>query len=806
MKLIYLIWSVLLCLFPMVIRGQQAGGTIAGLVTDPLHMPLPGVTVQLTAAGVKGATDAAGKFTFSNVPPGRQRVLLTHVGFQAAQAEVTIRAGQTTPLTLVLTPSHYQLGEVVVTASRSAGALTPLPQVHGTYLTTGKKSEVIALATTDANIAEKTGRQVFAKMPGAFIYDMDGSGNQINLATRGLDPHRSWEYNIRQNGVIANSDLYGYPASHYSPPLESIEKIELVRGTASLQYGAQFGGMLQYVTKTADTSKPFSFESIHSVGSYGLLSSYTAIGGKAGKLRYYAYDHRRVSEGYRDNGSSRAGAQFVQLIYQPKADLLLKAELGRSGYRYQLPGPLTDSMFYQNPRQSTRSRNYFSPDIYLPSFTLHWKLGRHTRLSWITSAVLGTRKSVMLDAFADVPDVADPLTGTYKPRQVDMDHFNSYTTEVRLLSEYRVGAISNTLTAGVQLLRNRLHRQQLGKGTSGTDFDLSLTDEAWGRDLWFNTRSVALFVENAIHLTPAFSLVPGLRYEHGETHMTGIIRAYEAADVPRRIRHQFPLLGISMQYALDARNRLYAGWSQAYRPVLFKDVIPGSVLERVDHHLRDASGYNAEAGVSGELPPGIHYDVSVFQLRYNNRLGSILTTDPAGKAYLYKTNLGNSRTRGVEVYLEAKPIRTNRLTVSFFTATAYLDAVYQKGSLVLGGENRSITGNRVESAPRWTSRSGATARYNGVSATLQYSYVGKTFSDAANTITPTPTGARGLVPSYGIWDVNATLLAGSRYQVRVGINNLLNHQYFTKRPAFYPGPGIWPADGRSMVVTVGIKL
>ena len=43
--------------------------------------------------------------------------------------------------------------------------------------------------------------------------------------------------------------MYGYPASHYSMPMEAVDHIELVRGTGSLQYGAQFGGMLNYVTK-----------------------------------------------------------------------------------------------------------------------------------------------------------------------------------------------------------------------------------------------------------------------------------------------------------------------------------------------------------------------------------------------------------------------------------------------------------------------------------------------------------------------------------------------------------------------------
>ena len=112
------------------------------------------------------------------------------------------------------------------------------------------------------------------------MYDMDGSGNQMNISTRGLDPHRGWEFNIRRNGAITNSDMYGYPASHYSIPMEAVERIELVRGTGSLQYGAQFGGMLNYVTKKPDSTKSFSLESITSVGWYGLLSSYLAASGK----------------------------------------------------------------------------------------------------------------------------------------------------------------------------------------------------------------------------------------------------------------------------------------------------------------------------------------------------------------------------------------------------------------------------------------------------------------------------------------------------------------------------------------------
>src|SRR5688572_2479758 len=123
-----------------------------------------------------------------------------------------------------------QLNEVVV-IDRRALDTQYLPASEGTYMLGGKKNEVINVQAMNVNIAEKTPRQIFSKVPGVFVYDMDGSGNQTNISSRGLDPHRGWEYNIRKNGVITNSDMYGYPASHYSMPMEAVERIELVRGT-----------------------------------------------------------------------------------------------------------------------------------------------------------------------------------------------------------------------------------------------------------------------------------------------------------------------------------------------------------------------------------------------------------------------------------------------------------------------------------------------------------------------------------------------------------------------------------------------
>ena len=125
--------------------------------------------------------------------------------------------------------------------------------------------------------------------------------------------------------------------------------------------------------------------------------------------------------------------------YRFNEKVALKAEFGKSKYLYHIPGQLNDSMFHVDPTISTRARNYFSPDIYIPSLTFNWKVNDKTKLLAITSGVFGKRNSVMLDAFADVPDAVNLATGEYKNRQVDIDKFNSRTAELRLLHDYLIG-------------------------------------------------------------------------------------------------------------------------------------------------------------------------------------------------------------------------------------------------------------------------------------------------------------------------------------------------------------------------------
>ena len=694
--------------------------------------------------------------------------------------------------------------DTLVVRSYRINDLGRLPNLQGTYLWSGKKTEIIRPAALDASISDRNPRQLFAKIPGVFVYDMDGTGNQVNISARGLDPHRGWEFNNRVDGVISNSDMYGYPASHYSVPMEAVEEIRLVRGTGSLQYGPQFGGMLNYVLKRGDTTKAVSFETINATGSFGMRSTFSAIGGKVKRLTYYGYFNRRNSSGYRENSETQFGAEGFKVSFQFSERISIEASLGHSKYIYQLPGALTDSMFYASPTQSTRSRNYYSPDIYIPSLSIGWQLRPGTRMSFVLSAVLGSRKSVMFDKPATIADDVDPVSLHYLNRQVDIDRYHSYTAEWRVAHQYGRKS-KHLLVGGVQLMKNDLHRQQLGVGTTGTDFDLTLVQPGWGRDLHFKTHNVALFAETKIALTSGWSVSPGMRLEVGQSEMSGTISYFNPIDVPNTVFHRFPLFGINTQYVFSERTNLYAGFSQAFRPVIFKDIIPASLYERSDKSLKDAYGYNLEFGFRGNADR-VHWDISMFQLLYNNRLGVLAEKDNSGNFYLFHTNIGTSRSRGLEVFLEYDfPVSPGCL-LRLFTSTAWLNARYTSGMVRSGDINVNIAGNRVESAPEIISRNGLSIKFRPVSVTLLYSYSGASYADALNTTDPAPNGSVGVVPEYGILDVNSTVHVFKRITIRCGLNNLMNKSYFTKRPTFYPGPGIWPSDGRAFTISVGLEL
>ncbi|MFN9949135.1 MAG: TonB-dependent receptor plug domain-containing protein, partial [Bacteroidota bacterium] len=234
-----------------------------------------------------------------------------------------------------------------------------LPEIVGTTIHAGKKNALIMMDNVQGNVVNNTMRQVMAKVPGIQVWESDPSGIQIGIAARGLSPNRSWEFNIRQNGYDISSDPFGYPEAYYTPQLNSVQRIQVIRGAASLQYGPQFGGLVNFILKDgSDFKKSFQFESQQTAGSFGLFNSYNAIGGKQKKSHYYAFwDHRR-GDGFRQNSGFTVNTGFASYTHQISNRLKAGIEITHFSYLAQQPGGLTDAQFANDPNQSRRSRNW----------------------------------------------------------------------------------------------------------------------------------------------------------------------------------------------------------------------------------------------------------------------------------------------------------------------------------------------------------------------------------------------------------------------------------------------------------------
>lgn len=176
-----------------------------------------------------------------------------------------------------------------------------LADVENMAIYAGKKNEVVVLSGIDANLATNNSRQIYAKVPGVNIIENDAAGIQLGIATRGLNPNRTTEFNSRQNGYDISADPIGYPESYYTPPSEAIDRIEIVRGAASMQYGTQFGGLLNFQFKKGSPAKKIEFTTRQTGGTYGFFNSFNSIGGQVGKLNYYGFFTHKQGDGWRQN-------------------------------------------------------------------------------------------------------------------------------------------------------------------------------------------------------------------------------------------------------------------------------------------------------------------------------------------------------------------------------------------------------------------------------------------------------------------------------------------------------------------------
>ncbi|PSL03786.1 TonB-dependent receptor [Cecembia rubra] len=809
MRFIFTTWLLLLLIC---FQAQAQKNTLSGNIVDEKQQPVVGASVYLqgTVRGVQ--TDAFGNFILKDFPKGEYVLRVSMVGFKDASRSFTIGDREAKEVNLVLEEDLLLLDAFEFSVSRGIMGQEKMPEVDNFRVNAARKNEVIRVGEINANLAMNNSRQIFGRTPGISIWENDGSGIQLGVASRGLSPNRSWEFNVRMNGYDVTPDPMGYPEAYFTPPMEVVEQIEIVRGASSLQYGPQFGGLMNFVMRKPDKSKRFTFETLNTVGNNGLFSTFNYLGGTEGKWNYTAYYQKRIGNGWRENGYFNTDHAHVEVNYAASNKLKLGLEMTYMTTESQQPGGLTDEQFAQDPRQSTRGRNWFSTPWFVPALTAEYIVSENTKFSLKTFGTFAERSSV---GFMRPINQEDDLGN----RQLDRDFYNTYGSELRMITDYQLFGKKQTLASGLRYFNGLIDRKQNGQGDSGNRMNFDLIEGGvYNRDLDFRNINYAAFAENIFRISDKLLATAGVRVESIYSNMEGrfnIVNGQEVLLSPQSRTRNFLLFGLGSEYKLTKTTEFYTNFSQAYRPVLISDLTPPATTDIIDENLQDSRGYNFDFGYRGSLGSYLKFDASYFYLNYADRIGTIAQLNPNGTIYQFRTNLGNSVSQGFEGYVEFDPItaflKSSRFGyIHLFASLAIVDARYGDfmTTTVVDGQIRegNLNGNRVENAPRKINRYGITYQLKNFSVTWQLSDIGEAFADASNTVSPNAAATVGLIPAYQVQDLSGSATFKKRYILRGGINNLTNEMYFTRRAGGYPGPGIMPADGRTFYLTFGLKL
>ncbi len=794
--------------------GQK--GHISGFVIDEKGEVIPFSSIQIMPINKIIYTNENGYFISPKIEYGEY--ILNFYSHGHLQLSNTLALNQTHLILnkTTLKKLTYELDQFEVSdnINKSDFDIRKMRAIEGFMITQGKKSEAISVKDIDANKATNLSRQIYSKIPGLNIWESDGAGIQIGLGGRGLNPSRNSNFNTRQNGYDISADALGYPESYYTPPSEAIDEIQLIRGAASLQFGPQFGGLINYKLKQGSNKKALELIARHTVGSFGLNNSFISLGGKKSTWHYYGYFNYKYGNDWRPNSSFDVINGHINIKKYINDRSSIKIEFTKMNYLTQQPGGLTDIQFNRNPDTSFRDRNWFEVDWNLAAIQFNYEISSNTKLNSRTFGLIASRKSL---GYLDQINRIDPL----EERNLIAGNFQNIGNETRIIHLYEKNELPWAFVAGIRLYKGFSNNIQ-GNANSGDGPDFyfinnenNISSDNIESNYKFPIFNFSAFGEHIFNINKKLSITPGLRYEYIATSAVGNYRITypdlagniifdTVININKNNNRGIIIGGIGVNYKFNKNIELYSNFSQNYRSINFTDMQIRNPNFRIDSLLKDEKGFNTDIGLRGEINNKIYFDASVYLLHYNNRIGTTLEIDTVlFNTYQFRTNISESRTMGLEMMVELDWWKILINSKSDFKLSSFFNFSYNNAKYI-NSEQAAFNNKLVELVPPIVFKTGITLGNKKFSMSYQYSYTQEHYSDATNAVYVT-NAVVGVIPSYHIMDLSGKYVY-KKIQMEVGVNNLTNTSYFTRRAVAYPGPGIIPSPPRNYYLSIQLKI
>jgi Fe(3+) dicitrate transport protein len=245
-----------------------------------------------SGATVITVADIFGRFHLENIPFGYYSIEITSTGYNPTAININLDQTEYNESFQMIRNTNLPSVEIIYDSPFESNRMSI---IDGATLTHSKKTQLVDIDKIPANTATNNARELYATVPGLNIWESDGGGLQLGIGARGLSPNRTEHFNTRQNGYDISADALGYPESYYTPPSEAIQSVQFIRGAASLQFGPQFGGMVNFKLRPA-SQKNFEYRGSHTYGAYNLVNTFNSFSGtiknRFSYLAYYNYQTR----------------------------------------------------------------------------------------------------------------------------------------------------------------------------------------------------------------------------------------------------------------------------------------------------------------------------------------------------------------------------------------------------------------------------------------------------------------------------------------------------------------------------------
>ena len=617
------------------------------------------------------------------------------------------------------------------------------------------------------------------RVPGVKIFDETGTGVLPQLSVRGLYESRSGRVQALADGIPLALGPYGQTSlSLFPQTLATVERIDVVRGGAAVQYGPNnVGGVINFISPPIPTEWETTLQErvTFAAGGRQLWDSYIGTGGRVTDNFALQLDLNTLTGEYgREHSETEVQNYRLRGLWDIDDTRSLSFGLQRYIADVDLAGTLSVADYKDDPRQSSRELDRFEGDTDRVWATWNQYLGSFgpfdsVEFSWTNFVQHSYRNFIVGLPFT--PD-ASPATLQDAPRD-----FRVWGSEPRLSLSIDGDTVSQTWVLGARLVREdvdfKVNREDLNTGVRSVF-----------RDWTFDDKGEAAYVSNAISLLDGrLTITPGMRYEHATMEYEGKVNGVPQKPQKKVAEEWLP--GLSIGYQLNDQWFLYADAQRSLRmPQITSIVYDGDVAAEL--------AWNYETGMRFTPWNGLRLDAGVYRIDFKDQIEYNATTTRF-------ENLGSTRHQGLETQLFWTPEAMPQLDLH--ASYAYLDAEQRAGQFAdnevpFSSKHQFAIDGRYRFAEHWT-------------YSLDGLYVSSAFTDAANSEDENASASIGKIPGYWLWNTalerEFRLRDGDVLTTSVGISNLFDREYYFRGMDTSPW-GRQPAPGRTLTLAANYRF